>query len=366
MDSLKKAVVNSNFEPVPTIFNETIASINDTGIQLVTKVPSFKSVKSSLYYNRNKKENIKKIKFNKPEDVEIPPKFNDFLIADYCDDANRILIFASEEAKSLMSVLEHFFGDGTFKSCPTPFKQIYTIHGDDNSDMEHTRVIPLVYVIMTKMNENTYKIVFDLIKTVIPNWKPLKFTSDFEKAAMNAMQFIFPEVQIKGCQIHMAKAVKKRAKELKLDKNKLLNRTVALCTALPLLPRNLIIEGWNYILDVMNSDEKLNSFSAYMFKQWLKDEKFIDVWCVSEERHRTTNCLEGWHNRINKKIRGNCNLMTVLNALKCDSDLNIVKKKYINEKRSENSINRDLRILYVVVQVKNGKITVGHSLEMLR
>lgn len=74
-------------------------------------------------------------------------------------------MFASEEMKNLMSVLEHFFGDGTFKSCPSSFKQIYTIHGDNNSDMEHTRVIPLVYVFMTKMNEDTYKIVFDLIKT---------------------------------------------------------------------------------------------------------------------------------------------------------------------------------------------------------
>lgn len=62
LDNLKKSVVNSNFEPVPTMFNETIASINDTGIPLLTKVPTFKSVKSSLYYNRNKKENIKKNK----------------------------------------------------------------------------------------------------------------------------------------------------------------------------------------------------------------------------------------------------------------------------------------------------------------
>ena len=53
-------------------------------------------------------------------------------------------------------------------------------------------------------------------------------------------------------------------------------------------------------------------------------------------------------------------------CLKCDSDLNIVKNilLYINEKRSERSMNRDLWILYYVFgQVDKEKIIVGHGLK---
>lgn len=77
--------------------------------------------------------------------------------------------------------------DGTFKSCPSPFQQLFTIHGDIGSDINNTNVIPLVYAFMSHRTKKAYSISFDLIVSQIPEWKPAKFTIDFEEGTMKAL-----------------------------------------------------------------------------------------------------------------------------------------------------------------------------------
>lgn len=73
---------------------------------------------------------MSKITFKDVKTVEVPPKFQSFLLADYSYGNTRLLSFCSQEAKEKLIVLKNIFGDGTFKSCPPPFQQLYTFHGD--------------------------------------------------------------------------------------------------------------------------------------------------------------------------------------------------------------------------------------------
>ncbi|KFM74004.1 hypothetical protein X975_11622, partial [Stegodyphus mimosarum] len=37
--------------------------------------------------------------------------------------------------------------------------------------------------------------------------------------------------------------------------------------------------------------------------QWLDKDIIKDMWNCYNERHRTTNALEGWHSKLNKSVK---------------------------------------------------------------
>lgn len=78
-----------------------VASYENRGLELIAQMPSFKSVKSSLYRYRNKVAGVEKIQSDKIEEVQIPG-YEDFLMVDYYYDNKRIIIFCSKRARELL------------------------------------------------------------------------------------------------------------------------------------------------------------------------------------------------------------------------------------------------------------------------
>lgn len=88
--------------------------------------PELSSVQHSLYSDRNKEAGVRKLKFKLHGEVEVPEKFEDFILADYSSDkGERIIIFCSPDSRQLIGNIKEFFGDATFQSCPAPFSQLY-------------------------------------------------------------------------------------------------------------------------------------------------------------------------------------------------------------------------------------------------
>ena len=91
--------------------------------------------------------------------------------------------------------------DGTFKTVPTVFHQLYTIHAPVGS--ENSRILPLVYSLITSKSEEIYKNLFEeLIEFAAENnitLQPSTILTDFELASINASRQIFPNVENKGC-----------------------------------------------------------------------------------------------------------------------------------------------------------------------
>lgn len=52
-----------------------------------------------------------------------------FLLYDSGPGNNRIIIFATEQNLRMLAQSRHWFADGTFKTAPPLFEQLYTIHG---------------------------------------------------------------------------------------------------------------------------------------------------------------------------------------------------------------------------------------------
>ena len=90
-------------------------------------------------------------------------------------DDGRILIFMSDQGLELLSNLQHWFCDGTFKVCPEIFYQVYTIH-----TLVNGRVLPCLFALLPNKNQQTKQIFFREIANLVPGI-PQGILFDFSK-----------------------------------------------------------------------------------------------------------------------------------------------------------------------------------------
>lgn len=366
-----KQAATDTLEPIKTIYDDYVIPLKDAGVDIISKIPPYTSLKTTLFNQRRRGLNVSKLAFKSPMEVEVPEKFETFVLGDYCDNETRIILFCFDETKDLLMTCNSFYGDGTFHSCPPPFVQLYSIHADASSSSTALNVIPVIYVLMSNKTAESYEIMLNIIKSQIPGFNPAHFMTDYEAASMKAIQNVFPQANIKGCFYHFARALWRKAKEYKITKQQSSKRIVALSTALPFLPSNSVKEGWEYIdNDILNElfdCPGLVKFKQYMEQHWLKSNNFIEKWSIFGTNIRTTNCLEGWHSKINQLVgKKTPNLFKLLTILQRDSKLNVIKMKGgLQQKRSKETIYRDKLIKTTNMMLTDHKIPVGYFLERL-
>ncbi len=79
--------------------------------------------------------------------------------------------------------------DGTFKTCPKNFYQIYNIFGKEKNS---NNIIPLMYILMSHKSYTLYFVIFNYIKTLLVSYNiqvdfdDISFMLDFEKSFRKA------------------------------------------------------------------------------------------------------------------------------------------------------------------------------------
>jgi len=118
------------------------------------------------------------------------------------------LIFATRTNLQRLSQSQHWFADGTFKSCPKLFKQLYTIHC-----VQHQTVLPSVFILMTNRRKATYQRIFETLKDLQQNLNPVSILTDFEQAAFNAFKQSFPNSVHRGCFFHLTQNIWRKVQD---------------------------------------------------------------------------------------------------------------------------------------------------------
>jgi len=100
--------------------------------------------------------------------------------------------------------------DGTFETSPDSSCQLYTIH-----DYIRGEGVPLVWVLLPNKTQTTYAELFKALHdAVVAAFSDVgrrrTFLTDFEAAAIHALQVTFPESTMKGCSFHFRQAVLRR------------------------------------------------------------------------------------------------------------------------------------------------------------
>jgi hypothetical protein len=110
--------------------------------------------------------------------------------------------------------------DGTFKVCPVPYAQLFTIcsfqHDDEvgYEDSLNNRLIPRMYCLLSGKSQPVYEKLFQLIKDKAAQWNyDMEWVGamiDFEHSVINARTEMFPGIDITGCQFHFAQSIFRR------------------------------------------------------------------------------------------------------------------------------------------------------------
>lgn len=315
MDICKKKVT-TKYTPMQQIFEKEFSNPKHN----VTVMADFASKKDTLSRARRRALAVAKTDFKSLNEVEVPKLLaHNFLQCDDGNENNKILLFATPEAKRFLkyhSDAVQFFGDGTF-DVPSPFSQLFTVHADIDSSDEVTNIVPILYALLPDKNKKTYERLFNIIKRDI-NVEIHKFKCDYEVGLINAFKTIFPQSQVTGCHYHYSKAVWRKAKQLDLTRSGTCVNIVRLCANLPLLPAEFMKQTWDVIKEeiVMSTKhaKKLQTFVVYFEKQWMS--MCLETLSCANERHRTNNGLEGWNRRFNSRIKVTPTLTYFIHALR--------------------------------------------------
>lgn len=99
LQELKNEITTPEFPSVPQKYNSMVAKLKDAGMDIISSIPKFGSIKDSLYRKRNEAAQVKKLEHVNVHEIEVPPRYKDFLLADYINEDTRILVFCSAEAR---------------------------------------------------------------------------------------------------------------------------------------------------------------------------------------------------------------------------------------------------------------------------
>ncbi|CAG7819980.1 unnamed protein product [Allacma fusca] len=143
-----------------------------------------------------------------PEPLEKTMRNQRFLLYDNNNATNRVIIFASDDSLDKLSYCDTWLLDGTFKTCPTVFQQLYTVHGI----YKHSVAVPFVYMYLPGKSAEIYKEAFQVIRQKTPN-EPSCIISDFESAAIIACQEVFIATELSGCLFHLTQSIFRRVQQ---------------------------------------------------------------------------------------------------------------------------------------------------------
>lgn len=109
----------------------------------------------------------------------------------------------------------------------------------------------MCYVLTTRRTTECYSDVFRFIESNIFKLEANEFMTDFEGGLRKSIEEQYPRANLRGCWFHFCEAVRRNAKRFGLSalfkddiEAKLIFKSL-LC--IPLLPENLIIDGYNQI-----------------------------------------------------------------------------------------------------------------------
>lgn len=308
--------------------------------QAAVQMVPLRHVRRTIRMAKQKKNAVHPIPSDRA--FEIPQEYRslcsgeNFLLHDSgMADPNRFLVFGTNRTVEMLSASAHWFMDGTFKVVPELFFQLYTIHAQTLGT-----IIPCLYVLLPNKTQETYRRLFEEVKRLTSQANPTSVTMDFEKAAMNAIQESFQEVEIHGCFYHLAQNVYRKIQSEGLHERYMNDENVSLSlrmlTALAFVPVNEVAKAFEALQEDMS--EELQTIYDYFEDSYIgpirrrrrgKPTFDLEVWNVysrvTQDLPRTNNAVEGWNRKMQSAV--SCkhpNLWKFFNVLKKEQSLNNV------------------------------------------
>uniref|UniRef100_H2XX57 MULE transposase domain-containing protein n=1 Tax=Ciona intestinalis TaxID=7719 RepID=H2XX57_CIOIN len=339
-NELKRRACNTAESPQRIISEELSKLDEDSATQIAPERTLRRAIR------RHKQKNDTGPAIPRSRDFQIPQVYQQlengetFLLHDSGrTNSLRMLVFCSTSGLAALSANEHWFMDGTFKTAPEHFMQIYTVHSFSDGI-----VTPSVFALLPE----TYTALFRILQIASGNnLNPKSVLVDFEKASINALEEVFTASQIQGCLFHLSQSVFRKIQQLGLQQlyrsNSEISLKVKMLTALSFVPERDMAEALSAVLN--NFPPELASLGEYFEETYIgraipngrRQPIFpISLWNtlarVRNNLPRTNNHLEGWHRRMASNV--DCyhlNIWKLINIFKKEDRLaSIVRTQHMS------------------------------------
>ena len=194
--------------PLKTIYENQVQETDENYLP-----PAYSQVRKSMSRTRGKKlppipKSFEEINLN--DQWTKTSNNKDFLLHQGDD----MLNFATIQGLEFLVRSKNILGDGTFKTAPRPFLQIYTIFGSSEKWK-----VPVVWAFLMRKSEETYQKFFEILTQKCQffcNW-PLMleiFLTDFETGILPAIKKVFYVTSHLGCWFHYTQCIFRKFQEL--------------------------------------------------------------------------------------------------------------------------------------------------------
>ena len=368
----EKAKSNISDRPRTIILTEA-AQMNHTD---AITLPDINSVRRSIWMQRRKM--YPKLPTNLLESLDAVAQITSketTLIE--VDEESKIVGIFDTNAIRKTNYCQNLFSDGTFKSCPKFFRQIYSVLTFINGSY-----VPLSFFLLPNQKEATYYKMFQQFRKVYESVTGTAMENktlhlDFEKAAHNGANQAMPGTKIRGCFFHLKQSWWRSIQELGLscqykDPKSEVGEFLKSTFGLPLLNMEEVAESFAFdVIENSPEGDAITEYLDYLTRTYItSSSKFPPcLWAgIDSEEKRTTNGCEAFHKHINSlfyaphpsifELFEKLEEITLESTFKLQSNEN-PRKLTTQEKRKQEQIN------FLKLQYSTEKISRRHFIEAM-
>lgn len=293
--------------------------------------------------------------------IDFNPKTNkdeSFILIN--DETKNIIIFSCAINLKFLIMCDTIYIDGTFKSCPIQFTQLFTIHG-----MKNNNYIPLVFCLLLDKASTTYEASFQLIISECQKlnlcFDPKTVFADFEMAIHVAVNKVWPSTRLRGCRFHLGQAWFRQIQSLGLvneykNKNSEIGKYLKTFFGLSFLnPPDVNDCFTDDLISILPQDYRVERFTDYILENYISESSNYppEMWAsFTYSLARTTNGCESFHSKINAMFySAHPNIYQFINILlniQCETYIKIRSVHIINSrncvKEKEKEISHQMQL----------------------
>ena len=235
---------------------------------------------------------------------------------------DRIIVISNTSYLRQLCEAERVHMDGTLKTCPNLFSQLFIIHA-----LVGNQTLPLLDCLLSAKDSPTYTRLFRLI---VDKANELGMGGsriiDYEAAIARSLRYVVRGVTIKGCYFHYCQALRRRYQRLGLTNYVYTPGTVrTVIYRLMCLPFVLVEDvvrvfevienpnGWDVLYDGVHG--LLVSYLRYFRRTWIESAMGLERWNVWSTDTTTNNAIEAYNGKLNKECKPHPNFFHILDFL---------------------------------------------------
>ena len=217
----------------------------------------------------------------------------------------KYIVFTSIFQLKKLAESNLIYMDGTFRTCPKNYYQLFNIIAKDKQTGKN---IPVIHIPMSHKSEFLYNKIFENLvnigKDLNIDLKMEKKTcmTDFDKGLRNSLRKVFEGINLRGCFFHYVKALWSKAKKLGLCAYNKIKVTKIIIFGLKVLTlqskscQDNMISEINKFIDEIEDNQMFRKYMAYYEKNWFKNSFIRFDLCYDKKiKIRTDNVCEGFH-----------------------------------------------------------------------